>query len=101
MLPKRCKLVISKNIHNINADIAKYCELSNKDPRKVTLIAADTYKFQPEAIPWEKEAFWAAKTEGMTMNALQACARGSMWTEYEPTPLTRLWLERNGYVKGG
>ena len=73
----------------------------DKVPKNWQEIAADTYKFQPEAIPWEKEAFWAGKTEGMTMNALQACARGSMWTEYEPTPLTRLWLERNGYVKGG
>ena len=73
----------------------------DKVPKIWQEIAADTYKFQPEAIPWQKEAFWAAKTEGMTMNALQACARGSMWTEYEPTPLTRLWLERNGYVKGG
>ena len=73
----------------------------DKVPKIWQEIAADTYKFQPEAIPWEKEAFWAAKTEGMTMNALQACARGSMWTEYEPTPLTRLWLERNGYVKEG
>ena len=73
----------------------------DKVPKIWQAIAADTYKFQPEAIPWEKEAFWAGKTEGMTMNALQACARGSMWTEYEPTPLTRLWLERNGYVKGG
>jgi len=50
------------------------------------------------AVPWEAEASWAGKTENMTMKALQACARGSMWTEYEPTPLTRQWLEENKYI---
>ena len=50
------------------------------------------------AVPWEAEAQWAGRTENMTMEALQACARGSMWTEYEPTPLTRQWLEENGYI---
>ena len=49
--------------------------------------------------PWEAEATWAGKTEDMTMKALQSCARGSMWTDYEPTPLTRQWLEENGYIK--
>ena len=62
-------------------------------------IASDTYKNMPHAIPWEKEAYWAGKTSHMTMKALQACSRGNMWTEYEPTPLTREWLEKNGYIK--
>ena len=60
-------------------------------------IASDTYKNMPNAIPWEKEAFWAGKTEGMTMRALQACARGKMWETYSPTPLTDKWLRQNGY----
>ena len=60
-------------------------------------IATETYRFQPGAIPWEKEAFWAGKTEGMTMSALQACARGNMWETYTPTPMTNEWLEKNGY----
>ena len=61
------------------------------------VLAERTY---PEnAVPWEAEAQWAGRTEGMTMKALQACARGSMWTEYEPTPMTREWLENNGYIK--
>ena len=62
-------------------------------------IASDTYKNQPSAIPWEKEAFWAGKTEGMTMNALQACARGSMWLDYTPTPKTAEWLIENGWME--
>jgi len=61
-------------------------------------IAADTYKDMPGAIPWEKEAFWAGKTAGMTQEALESCARGTMWTDYEPTPMTREWLVENGYL---
>lgn len=62
-------------------------------------IATKTYKSMPHAIPWEKEAFWAGHTENMTMEALESCARGTMWTDYEPTPKTREWLEENGYIK--
>ncbi len=61
-------------------------------------IATDTYKDMPHAIPWEKEAFWAGKTEGMTQKALESCARGKMWLDYDPTPLTRKWLEENGHL---
>ena len=52
------------------------------------------------AVPWEAEAGWAGRTEGMTMKALQSCAAGTMWTDYEPTPLTRKWLKENGFLKG-
>ena len=54
--------------------------------------------YPPHAQPWEKEATWAGKTEGMTQEALESCARGTMWTDYDPTPLTRQWLEENGYI---
>jgi hypothetical protein len=55
--------------------------------------------YPPSARPWEKEATWAGKTEGMTQKALASCARGTMWTDYEPTPMTREWLEQNGFIK--
>ena len=55
--------------------------------------------YPPAAQPWEKEATWAGKTKGMTQDALESCARGEMWTDYEPTPLTKQWLEENGYIK--
>jgi len=59
-----------------------------------------TEKTYPEsAVPWEAEATWAGKTEGMTMKALQACAAGNMWEVYQPTPLTKQWLKENGYIK--
>jgi hypothetical protein len=61
-------------------------------------IASNTYASQPSAIPWEKEAFWAGKTEGMTQAALESCARGTMWSDYEPTPKTREWLVENNYL---
>ena len=50
------------------------------------------------AVPWEAEATWAGKTEGMTQKALQSCAKGTMWTDYEPTPLTRKYLVEEGYL---
>ena len=55
--------------------------------------------YPASAVPWEAEATWAGKTEGMTMKALKACADGNMWTVFEPTPLTRKWLEEEGYIK--
>jgi len=59
-----------------------------------------TEKTYPKsAVPWEAEATWAGKTEGMTMKALSACANGSMWEVYKPTPLTLEWLRNNGFVK--
>ena len=61
------------------------------------VLAERTYP--SSAVPWEAEAGWAGRTEGMTMKALQSCARGTMWTDYEPTPLTSEWLRENGYIK--
>ena len=55
--------------------------------------------YPPSAVPWEAEATWAGKTEGMTMKALKSCAAGTMWTDYTPTPLTRKWLLENNYIK--
>jgi len=60
-------------------------------------LAERTY---PEsAVPWEAEASWAGRTAGMTQKALDACAAGTMWTTYKPTPLTEEWLRENGYIK--
>ena len=61
-------------------------------------MARRTYAFQPSAIPWEKEATWAGKTEGMTAKALESCAAGTMWTDYDPTPMTREWLIEKGFI---
>ena len=55
--------------------------------------------YPPASQPWEKEATWAGRTEWMTTNALKACATGEMWKVYEPTPLTREYLVKEGYIK--
>ena len=54
--------------------------------------------YPANAVPWEAEAQWAGRTEGMTMKALQSCAAGTMWTDYQLTPLTRKWLEEEGFI---
>ena len=54
--------------------------------------------YPEHSVPWEAEAGWAGRTEGMTMKALQACAAGEMWKVYEPTPLTRKYLVENGFL---
>ena len=54
--------------------------------------------YPKSAVPWEAEAMWAGRTEGMTQKALSACANGNMWEVYEPTPLTRKYLVEEGYL---
>ena len=54
--------------------------------------------YPASAVPWEAEAQWAGRTEGMTMKALQSCAAGTMWSDYELTPLTRKWLVEEGFI---
>ena len=54
--------------------------------------------YPKSAVPWEAEATWAGKTEGMTADALSACATGAMWEIYEPTPLTRKYLVEEGFM---
>jgi len=61
-------------------------------------IATRTYRDFPDAIPWEKEAFWAGMSGNMTSNALDACVAGEMWKVYPPTPLTGEWLKKYGYI---
>ena len=60
------------------------------------VMAERTYP--KSAVPWEAEAGWAGRTEGMTQDALEACATGKMWEVYEPTPLTRKWLVEEGFI---
>ena len=57
-------------------------------------------QYPPSARPWEQEAKWAGETPGMTLKVLKIIneINGKPWTVIEPTPLTRLWLQRNGYL---
>ena len=71
-----------------------------KSEEEVPMIWKEMVKrtYPAHAQPWEAEATWAGKTEGMTMKALQSCAAGTMWTDYEPTPMTREWLVEKGFI---
>jgi hypothetical protein len=69
----------------------------DKVPRIWREIVEKTYS--KDSVPWEAEAKWAGKTEGMTLKALKVCASGSMWEVYPPTPLTKQWLRQKGYIK--
>ena len=72
-----------------------------KPEEEVPMIWQELVKrtYPAAAQPWEAEATWAGKTENMTMEALESCAAGTMWTDYEPTPMTREWLVENNYIK--
>ena len=54
--------------------------------------------YPKSAVPFEAEAKWAGRTEGMTAKALDACTTGKMWEIYEPTPLTEKWLREEGFI---
>ncbi len=54
--------------------------------------------YPAHAQPWEAEATWAGKTENMTQEALESCAAGTMWSDYDITPKTREWLKENGFI---
>ena len=81
----------------INNSLIAIIKPEDEVPMIWRVLAERTYP--ANAVPWEAEAGWAGRTENMTMNALAACAGGKMWEVYEPTPLTRKYLEQNGYIK--
>ena len=70
-------------------------------PQAYVLATNIAYAAQPQAIPWEKEAKWAGGTPNMTLDVLKIIneTNNRPWDVIEPTPLTRLWLERNGYIQ--
>ena len=67
-------------------------------PQQFVLLAEIAY--EPFARPWEAEAKWAGATPGMTLDVLRIIneTNNKPWTVIEPTPLTREWLERKGYM---
>ena len=81
----------------INNSLIAIIKPEDEVPMIWRVLAERTYP--ANAVPWEAEAGWAGRTENMTMDALAACAGGNMWEVYEPTPLTRKYLEQNGYIK--
>jgi hypothetical protein len=70
-------------------------------PRPIAVAANLAYGENNPGLPWEREGKWAGYTPNMTVEVLQIINRtdNKPWTEIEPTPLTRQWLEENGYIK--
>lgn len=69
-------------------------------PQGIALAATVAYGEENPILPWEREAKWAGYTENMTLDVLKVINKTGYkpWTEIDPTPLTRLWLERNGFI---
>lgn len=67
-------------------------------PAAYVLMAEIAYP--PSAQPWEAEAKWAGSTPNMTLEVLRTINRtgNQPWKEIEPTPMTREWLESNGFI---
>lgn len=82
----------------INNTFLAVIEDDSKIPQDIKLMVEISYP--PSARPWEQEAKLAGRTPGMTLKVLKAIneTNGRPWEVLEPTPLTRLWLERNGYL---
>ena len=72
-----------------------------KVPDWIIRGAQMTYEASPKAIPYEAEAMYASMSNYETAAALEVCAHPlqNMWDEYPPTPLTKKWLLKNGYIR--
>jgi len=51
------------------------------------------------AIPWESDANWAEEQANVTAIHLEKCAKGPLWEQVRPTPMTMEWLIGCGWMK--
>ena len=54
---------------------------------------------QSRAVPWEADANWAEEQANVTAQKLEMCAKGPLWEQVRPTPLTMEWLIGCGWMK--
>jgi len=54
---------------------------------------------QSRAVPWEADANWAEEQSNQTAQKLEMCAKGPLWEQMRPTPLTMEWLIGCGWMK--
>jgi len=54
---------------------------------------------QSRAIPWEADANWAEEQSNVTAEKLEMCAKGPLWDQIRPTPMTMDWLIGCGWMK--
>jgi hypothetical protein len=54
---------------------------------------------QGRAVPWEADANWAEEQANQTVRYLGMCAKGPLWEQVRPTPMTMEWLIGCGWMK--
>ncbi len=54
---------------------------------------------QSRAVPWEADANWAEEQANVTAQKLEMCAKGPLWEQVRPTPMTMEWLIGCGWMK--
>ena len=54
---------------------------------------------QGRAVPWEADANWAEEQSNVTAEKLEMCAKGPLWEQMRPTPMTMDWLIGCGWMK--
>jgi len=54
---------------------------------------------QGRAVPWEADANWAEEQSNVTAEKLEMCAKGPLWEQIRPTPMTMDWLIGCGWMK--
>jgi hypothetical protein len=54
---------------------------------------------QGRAVPWEADANWAEEQSNTTAQKLEMCAKGPLWEQIRPTPMTMEWLIGCGWMK--
>ena len=54
---------------------------------------------QSRAVPWEADANWAEEQSNVTAEKLEMCAKGPLWDQITPTPMTKEWLIGCGFMK--
>jgi len=52
-----------------------------------------------KAVPWEVDANWAEEQANVTADKLEMCAKGPLWEQITPTPMTKEWLIGCGWMK--
>ena len=66
--------------------------------KRIAEIRYGRFRNTAKAVPWEKGAIYAGNTPGLSLKTLKVCKDGRMWETIEPTPLTKKWLVKEGYI---
>ena len=73
----------------------------NEIPDWLRKMVERTYSFagMGRAVPWEVDANWAEEQSNVTAEKLEMCAKGPLWEQIPPTPMTKEWLIGCGFMK--